>query len=39
MINGDSQKHPGEALEGYIILDFSFREIITGSGITLLEVE
>jgi len=39
MIHGDSGKHPGEASEGCIILDFSFREIITRSGITVLEVE
>jgi len=29
MIHGDSEKHPGEASEGSIILDFAFREIIT----------
>lgn len=39
MIHGDSQAHPGQASDGCIILDFAFREIITRSGITLLEVE
>jgi len=39
MIHGDSQKHPSQASEGCIVLDFAFREIITRSGITLLRVE
>ena len=39
MIHGDSGKHPGEASEGCIILDFSFRKLITDSKDNLLEVE